>query len=62
VECFVGAVISPVAALCLQAARISFEGNTMGFLNLMDQLDKGQRHKPDPILGRRELRNLRVLY
>jgi hypothetical protein len=59
---FVGAVISPVATLCLQVAGISFEGDMMGFLNLMAQVDKGQRHEiPDStpkLKGRRELKNL----
>jgi hypothetical protein len=57
-----------MAALCLQAAGISFEGNTMKFLNLMAKVDKGKRHEvPDPtpnlkgtpkFKGRRELKNL----
>ena len=59
---FVGAVISHVAMLCLHAAGISFKGDTMGFLNLMAQVDKGQRHEiPDStpkFKGRRELKNL----
>ena len=56
-----------MAALCLQAAGTSFEGNTTKILNLMSQVDKGKHHEvPDPtpklkgtkFKGRRELKNL----
>ena len=57
---FLGAVISPVVALCLQATWFSFEGNTMDFFNLMAQVNKCQHHEvPNPtpkLKGRRELK------
>ena len=56
---------SKYAAQFLQAMRISFEGNTIGFLNLLAQVDQGLRHEvpnlipPSPKLkGSRELKNL----
>jgi hypothetical protein len=62
---FVGAIFSPEAVLFLQAMGISFEGNTMRFLNPLAQVDQGMRHEvPNPIppspklIGSRELKNL----
>jgi hypothetical protein len=58
-------IILKYAALFLQAMGISFEGNTIGFLNLLAQVDQGLRHEvPNPIppspklKGSRELKNL----